>query len=159
METSLIGKALDFGSKEYRFESCVSNLGYNYAVTNVINIWKISKAHGKLNFDIRYTKKHMAVIKLLSRINVIFDFKLLYINNILYVRITPLFKHIKPIGLCAKTWETSAKKFPVTLRGLKIISKKTGSGNYIISTSRGLLTHHEAIQQRLAGRIVGIITA
>lgn len=47
METSLIGKALDFGSKECGFESLVSNLMLPYNVNaflvNHINFTLISK--------------------------------------------------------------------------------------------------------------------
>lgn len=39
METSLIGKALGFGSNEYRFESCVSNINYFYSNSYLVSTY------------------------------------------------------------------------------------------------------------------------
>ena len=74
METSLIGKALNFGFNECGFESRVSNMTTNHAIINVTNILKITLKKKKLYFDIIFSKKIFYYIKLLKQLKLINSF-------------------------------------------------------------------------------------
>ncbi len=62
METSLIGKALDFGSNDCGFESRVSNIFYNYSYNYVINHLVFNTQKKNLKFEISHTKKNLKLL-------------------------------------------------------------------------------------------------
>ena len=57
METSLIGKALNFGFNECEFESRVSNI-YSYSLNYTLNQININLKKRNLKFYIRNTQKN-----------------------------------------------------------------------------------------------------
>lgn len=59
METSLIGKAADFGSEEYGFESHVSNMFANSSI-NTINHINLNLKKKKLKFEFKFNKKKLS---------------------------------------------------------------------------------------------------
>ena len=72
METSLTGKALDFGSNEYGFDPRVSNMRYN-SYAYVINHLNLAVSRKKLRIRFKYTQKTLDLTKALLIIG--------YINN------------------------------------------------------------------------------
>ena len=76
METSLIGKALDFGSNEYGFDPRVSNIRYNtYAY--VVNHLNLAISRKKLFIKIKYTKKALSLVKALHKIGYISNYSVI----------------------------------------------------------------------------------
>ena len=76
METSLIGKALDFGSNEYGFDPRVSNIRYNtYAY--VVNHLNLAISRKKLFIKIKYTKKTLSLVKALHKIGYISNYSVI----------------------------------------------------------------------------------
>lgn len=84
METSLIGKALNFGFNEYGFESRVSNILYNYHISYILNAININKAHRNLIFKINFSKNNLIFLKILKSLNFIHKFLIIKKNNKLF---------------------------------------------------------------------------
>ena len=70
MEASLIGKALVFGSKECRFEPCVSNIRYNLS-SYVANHFNILNSKKMPRITILFTRRSYNFIKSLYTARVI----------------------------------------------------------------------------------------
>lgn len=156
MGTSLTGKALDFGSKEYGFESHVSkNMPYNkYAfLINHINLLTASRQRWAI---IRYNKKILPLLNIFYKIGLINSFifvnkskTLVKISPFIYKK-TTFFKGVRLIS-------TSSKVFTLKFNALKILNISLGETVLILETSKGLLTHKEALRLRIGGRILCIL--
>lgn len=155
METSLIGKALNFGFNEYGFESRVSKMFYNYSIAHVLNAVNINTAHKKLVFEIVFTRKNAMFVQALRKFSFLHKFVVVKKNERLCLKIYTHYFNNKRVGGNFKIISRPSKAFYISLRALYLMSKRTGGSVFIISTSRGLLTHHEAIKQKTGGMLVG----
>lgn len=166
METSLIGKALDFGSNEYGFDPRVSNIQYNtYAY--VVNHLNLAISRKKLFIKIVNTKKTLNLVKALFKIGYIsnysvvgphnkqgaykqygFDTGSIYIN-LIFFKNTPFFKSLRLVS-------SPSKKHVTTLKALGTINASIKSSVIILSTPYGLMDHREALRMGTGGIILCI---
>jgi ribosomal protein S8 len=128
----------------------------NHAIINVTNILKITLKKKKLYFDIIFSKKIFYYIKLLKQLKLINSFFFITKDKWVFVRAYVLFKSNKFNLNLFKVFSTPSKKFYVSLLGLKLLSKRTGISNYLISTSYGIKTHQNAILSHRAGMLVSL---
>lgn len=163
METSLIGKALDFGSNEYGFDPRVSNIRYNtYAY--VVNHLNLAISRKKLFIKIKYTKKTLSLVKALHKIGYISNYSVIvksptkwdsYLSqasiviNLIFFKNTPFFKSLRLIS-------TPSKKHTVSLRALNVINTSVKSSMIIVSTPYGIIDHKEAIRIGTGGTLLCI---
>ena len=163
METSLIGKALDFGSNEYGFDPRVSNIRYNtYAY--VVNHLNLAISRKKLFIKIKYTKKTLSLVKALHKIGYISNYSVIvkaptkwdsYLSqasiviNLIFFKNTPFFKSLRLIS-------TPSKKHTVSLRALNVINTSVKSSMIIVSTPYGVIDHKEAIRIGTGGTLLCI---
>lgn len=131
---------------------------YNFSLSYVINLININKAHKVLFFDLFFTKKTFIYIKLLHRLNYIFNYKLLKKNSTPFIRIYVYYWNNNPVGYQFKLISKPSHSFFVSLKSLTLLSKRTGSSIFLISSSQGLLTHYEAIQKKTGGLLLGFFT-
>lgn len=155
METSLIGKALDFGSMLWGFESLVSNMKYySYAfVINHLNLIAFPRRRWTL---IKYNKRSLQLILLFHKLGIINSYliinankKLIKISPFIYRR-SPFFKNIRLVS-------TPSKVFTVKLSTLRVLNTSLGQAIMILETTKGLLTHYEALKLKTSGRILCVI--
>ena len=166
METSLTGKALDFGSNEYGFDPRVSNIRYN-SRAYVINHLNLAISRKKLRIKFKYTRKTLELVKALFTIGYISNYSIvstdlqgvtgkllssktswIYVNT-MFFKNTPFFKSLRLVS-------TPSKKHTTTLRGLQVISKSIKSSVLVLSTPHGVIDHHEALRIGTGGTIVCI---
>ena len=166
METSLIGKALDFGSNEYGFDPRVSNIQYNtYAY--VVNHLNLAIARKKLFIRIVHTKKTLSLVKVLFKIGYISNYSIInsslqnninktgnssngYIYiNLVFFKHTPFFKSLRLVS-------SPSKKHVTTLKALGTINTSIKSSVLILSTPHGLMDHKEALRVGTGGTILCI---
>ena len=162
METSLIGKAVDFGSKEYGFDSRVSKyMRYN---TNayVINHVNLTIARKAVFTSIIFTRKTYPLVKLLHRLGCIHNFvvttqtragarrKFITFSTFFY-RNTVFFKDLRNVS-------TPSRRHTISLKALRIASSYLKASTLILSTPKGLLTHPEALRLHTGGLIVALLT-
>lgn len=161
METSLIGKAVDFGSKECGFEPRVSNsLPYN-PVAYLINHVNIATTRKKPKIKLLVSKKMLPLLRALHKIGCVSRY--VYLTkykkhlHLRYVILTiPFFKQ-RPFFKSIRLVSTPSKKYNVSLKALHLISNSLRSSFAILSTPYGVVTHKEAIKLKTGGLIICII--
>ena len=156
METSLIGKALDFGSNEYGFDPRVSNIRYN-SYAYVINHLNLAISRKQLRVKIKHTKKTLELVKVLHRIGYLNNFSVVVTHDkTSYIYMSPSFFKNTPFFKSLRLVSTPSKKHFTTLKALNVINKTVNSSVLIMSTSYGILDHKEAIKIRTGGTILCI---
>lgn len=156
METSLIGKALNFGFNECGFESRVSKTNTTHSLINVINTWKITLKKKKIFFDMTYTKKTFYFIKILKFLKLINFFFFVKKNEWIWIRSYVTFNFLRPELALMRFFSTPSKKFWLSLYALKLLQKRTGVSTYLISTSSGVVPASKSIRLRKAGLLLSL---
>jgi ribosomal protein S8 len=166
LETSLTGKALDFGSNEYGFDPRVSNIRYN-SYAYVVNHLNLAMSRKKLRIRFKYTRKTLELTKALASIGYVSNYSIvsgslypktinlhnsrnswIYVNTILFKN-TPFFKSLRLVS-------TPSKKHVTTLKGLQVINLSIKSSIIILSTPYGIIDHREALRIGTGGTILCI---
>lgn len=166
METSLIGKALDFGSNEYGFDPRVSNIRYN-SYAYVVNHVNLATSRKKLSIKLKYTRKTFELTQALFSIGYISNysvvsknpfticrpqqetkFRWIYLSTSFFKN-TPFFKSLRLVS-------TPSKKHTTTLKGLRVINLSIKSSVLILSTPYGIIDHREALRIGTGGTILCI---
>lgn len=129
---------------------------YNLSIiSNLINIHKLQKS---LTFKILYSQKNLNIVKIFKNINLIYQYSLIRKNNINYILINLNFFNTKKIGTNLKIISKPSKKVYISYTALRILAKRTGRSIFLISTTNGIITHHEALKYKLSGVVVGFVT-
>lgn len=132
---------------------------YNYHISYVVNLININNKRKSLFFCVKYTNKIYKLLKLFKKINFIGEFVLIKkkIKNktYLYFNISSFFyKNFKIINNL-KVISKPAVKFFLSLKALKLLSLRSGKSVYLISTTEGIFTHHDALKKRISGFLLG----
>lgn len=153
METSLIGKALNFGFNDYGFESRVSKMLYNNNFLYFTNLINMTKARRFLYIDVILTKRTIVYIKLFSKLAYIESYEIRITNNDTFkkARIYLNYNNSDVIGKDFKIISKPSHRLSVKLRSLRLLAKKTGSSTCILSTSSGIINHRYAIKKKIGG--------
>lgn len=158
MGTSLIGKAVDFGSKEYGFEPRVSNIYYN-PVSLVSNHVNLALSKKSFKNKIVLTKTNLKLLKLLRSIGCINNLSVLSSQGKFnYITFSVFLYRNSTFFYKVRTVSTSSKKFFMSYRALKMISTNLKSTLIILSTSKGLVSHKEALYLKIGGLILFVIS-
>ena len=137
-----------------------SNISYDsyYYSLNHINL-TIGKKIPQTT--ITYTKKTHQIIYLFYKLGCVNNFFIhfnsygvqpvkLITFSIFFYKNSPFFKSVRLIS-------SPARKYSITYKALKIASQSLGMSILVISTNKGLLTHHDALRARVGGFILAII--
>jgi ribosomal protein S8 len=73
------------------------------------------------------------------------------------IKVSPLFYKDSSFFKKVKLVSTPSKTFSINLNSLRIVAHSLGTTIVILETSRGLLTHKEALNQKIGGRILFVI--
>lgn len=158
METSLIGKALGFGSNEYRFESCVSNINYSYTYSYLMNGINIHASRKTFRITLHYSRKALVLLKTLYRLGAVgnYFFSKNFKNEKL-LNIYPTYYKLLPLSKRFTMLSRPSHTLFISCKALKLLKKRTGSATYLLSTSIGLLTHQQAIRKKIGGALIGFL--
>ena len=158
METSLIGKALGFGSNEYRFESCVSNINYSYPYSYLVNSINIHASHKNFRIIIHYSRKTLILLKALYHLGSVGNY---YFStnqkNEKLLNIYPTYYNLLPLSKHFRMLSTPSHTLFVSYKALRLLQKRVGVATYFISTSFGILTHQQAIKKKTGGALIGFL--
>ena len=158
METSLIGKALDFGPKECGFEPLVSKMVPYNSVAFIINHINLAVATKKRWIFLQYTKKILRILYLLKKLGVVQSYSTFTkLSLFKVIKLSPFFYRNTSFFRCVKLVSTPSKRFNVKLRTLQILTKSLGETIIVLETSQGILTHIDALKLKLGGKILLII--
>jgi ribosomal protein S8 len=166
LETSLTGKALDFGSNEYGFDPRVSNMRYN-SYAYVINHLNLAISRKKLRIRFKYTQKTLDLTKALLTIGYINNYSvsaekstMKVINTVntknSWIYVSPVFFKNTPFYKSIRLVSTPSKKHVTTLKGLRTINLSIKSSVIILSTPYGIIDHREALRIGTGGTILCI---
>ena len=75
-----------------------------------------------------------------------------------YMLFTPYFYKQTTFFKCIRLISTISKKFTVTLKALIIINRSLKSSILLIETSKGILTHKDALRLRVGGLLLCVIS-
>ena len=152
METSLIGKALNFGFREYRFESYVSNtLILNNSYTYVISHLKLGLARKSFFFSIFLTQPVLNFLRILKKQNLIRRFQIMKNST---CRVFPTYnKSLLPISIVKHYYKLNRPIY-LKVQALKLLSMSLKQSTFILETSKGLVTHNEALRLNVGGVLV-----
>ena len=156
METSLIGKALGFGSNEYRFESCVSNINYSYPYSYLVNSINIQASHKTLKITIHYSRKALILLRTLYTLGSVGNYYLSQnTKKEKFLNIYPTYYNLLPLSKHFKMLSTPSHTLFISHKALRLLNKRVGGASYLISTPRGILTHRQALKKKIGGAIIG----
>lgn len=156
LETSLIGKALTFGFREYRFKSYVSNRIVYFKNTYILLLNRLKLAFIKNNFffTTKPSKFLFNFLQILYRLKIVHRFYLIKKGHY------KVFPNYNKHGYFSKNIKNYYRlKNPVILKKktLSFLSQISGNTHFILETSKGLVTHQEALSLDIGGILVCII--
>lgn len=152
METSLIGKALDFGSREYGFESHVSNITVNInSVAHLVNHFKFSTQKKSLYFDVRVSARSIHLLKLFYDLNLVRRY--VKLGSGVY-RVYPTYTYYGGTPRRIDTYLRSSHYVTIPIDVLRIVNQHFLNSYLVLETSKGIMTHQEALKHRVSGRLI-----
>lgn len=161
METSLIGKALDFGSNECGFESLVSKLVPYYTHSYVINHVNILLSRKQKCVQILLTKKTLRLVRVFYRNAIIKNYiiieKVLKNRKIKFIRFSGLFFKNESYFKGVRLVSTPSRKHTISLKGLNLLRKISGTSLIILETSKGIISHIDALKLGVGGLILCVV--
>ena len=122
----------------------------NAYITNHVNI---SLSRKILRTTIQFSKRLMNLIKILHATGVIKNY-LIFGKKRRFIRFSILFYKGKPFFTGIKLISTLSKKFYISLNALKKLHTVSASTFYILSTSRGIITHQHALKLGIGGLLL-----
>lgn len=114
----------------------------------------------KLSLTIVYSRKAILLLKLLYSIGAIQNYYLLNDKGVkqkTLIKIYVTFYKKLPLTKYFKLMSRPSRTFHISYAALRILQKKTYSSVYFLSTSIGLITHHDAVKLRIGGNLIGFV--
>lgn len=153
METSLIGKALGFGSKECRFDSYVSKI--KNSRVNLINNYNIAIKKKSINVKTRYSNQNLILLKKLHSIGIINSY--VFVKDTKYITFSPTYFLSIPYSSNIRCISRGLKSFSISLKGLNFLKQFSGNTLIFIESSTGILTLSESLHKKKSGKIILVI--
>lgn len=116
-----------------------------------INHLKINVARRTFVFKTIINRKVLEFIKLLYSLKIIR--KYYKITSKVY-RIYPNWVHYSPVVKNIKCYRPNNNPIRISYKALLVLQMNSGASHIILHTPRGLLTHQEAIKNRVGGILV-----
>ena len=150
METSLTGKALDFGSNEYGFESRVSKTMNSRRYLEFIIKYNTCVKKKKNFFTLSYAQANFQLAQLFARLGLV---RISHSSNQPWFLVLPIYSKVfKETRLSRLTFYSSKPK-PVSLKALQILHYTSPLTQLVLSTPYGVLTSREAVSRKTGGLI------
>ena len=154
LETSLIGKALDFGPRYYRFESCVSKTIYLNSYSDFLNQFLLCSFKKRLYAEMRLTTRSKQLARLFLTLNLLRRIK--KVNSDTW-RFFPTYGRGRRYGRMIKVFNLTSSKKTLSLRALQILNINCPFSYYVIETNQGIMTHKDALKHKLGGFLICVI--
>ncbi len=124
---------------------------YNNNFFYLLNSIHIHKSKKNLYIDVLLTKRTLMYTKIIYKLNYIFRYEIIVVNNIKKIRLYFNFNNNNHIGKDFKIISKPSHRFFISLNSLNLLFKKTKSSVYLLSTSYGIFDHKEAIKNKTGG--------
>jgi ribosomal protein S8 len=123
-----------------------------------MNHIKFNVNHKNLIFKIIFTKKNLIFIKILRKLNFINRFVVIKTKNLYFIKIFAYYYKTNQIGKNFKLLSTPSKTFFISFKALKLLSKRSGASIFLISTTKGIITHQHALKNKIGGIVIGFFS-
>jgi ribosomal protein S8 len=121
---------------------------------NFLNVLKLVATNKKLFFFISFSFQIFQIIQVLKDLNFIKSYIIIKKNNKIFIKIYLSYYKQLPLFSALKLLASSSKFFFVSLKSLQLIQKKTLNSIFLLHTSRGIITHIEALKLKIGGRFL-----
>lgn len=113
-------------------------------------------AQKKVSLNILYSRKAVILLKVLHNLGCISNFYF-YKNKNKLIKIFPVYYKRLSMSKNINILSTPSRTFFVSYKALLLLNKKTGSSIYLLSTSKGVISHKTAISLKIGGVLVAFI--
>jgi len=132
---------------------------YNYSPIFLINQIKLYSARKAYKLETFYSKKLLKYLSIFKKIGLINQFVLKQDNIVKKkVDIYLFYYNLVPLSKNYKLLSRSSRKFYISYHALRLLSKRTKASVFLISTNRGLISHHEALKFKIGGLLIGFFS-
>ena len=128
---------------------------YSYSPSYFINLININTSRRNLFFYIQYTRKTLVLINFFKKINFFESYSIVKINDKFFFKVSPFYYKNLNLKKNFKLLSSSSRKYFISLKALTLLNKRSGTSLYILSTSKGIITHKTAIKKKLSGFLLG----
>lgn len=122
-------------------------INYNYVITHL----KLNIARRSFFFDIHVNNKILSFLTILYKLNVIRRFSKLTPKK---YRIFLFWRDNSISNTRIKVYNRGSNRIQLQLSALRILTQQTYNTNLILSTSKGILTHQQAIKANVGGFLI-----
>lgn len=134
------------------------NLHIPYELNSyTINHINIAMSRKLLKTTIKFSVKIIKLVYILYTLGVIKSFRVFKKNKNYFITMSPFFYKSTTFFHKVKLTSTSSKKFYISCSALRLMNKSMGNTVYVLSTSKGLLTHSDCIKYKIGGILLCII--
>lgn len=116
-----------------------------------LNHFKIATAKKNLYFDIYITKRSFSIFQIFYKLNLIRRFVKLTATK---YRIYPTYTLSKLTPRKIKTYLKSSHYLTISFKILQLLNLNLPSSYIILETSKGIITHKEALNYKVGGRLL-----
>ena len=127
----------------------------NALVTNHVNISLTKKLPFK---KIIFTKKNKMLLQSLHSSGIIHNMFISKQGRFTHLKFSIFFYKNVPFFHKVKNVSTPSKKFYISLKALRILTSTLKATTVILSTSKGVITHREALRYKVGGLIFFIVS-
>lgn len=107
-----------------------------------------------LVFQIIYTKKNYELVNILKKTGLIKSFCFLNVNNSLKIKISPFFYKNLPVCKRLKLLSKPSKSLFISFKALKLLHNRTNDSIFFLSTTKGVITHLDALRAQIGGKLI-----
>lgn len=129
---------------------------FSHAFTNSLNIVNINLKAKKLSFILPYARKTSLILYFLKSENIINNYRLIKtFNNKINFLINLNYYKTMSIIQKFKLFSKKTQIFFISLRALRLLDKRAGSSLFLLSTTKGLISHKTALLKKTSGFLIG----
>lgn len=119
----------------------------------IINHLNISLSRKLLRTTVRFSKKFLDLVHILQSSGLIKNY-LVFGKERKYIRFSIFYYKGKAFFSGVRLISTLSKKFHISLNALRRLHTVSASTTYILNTSRGIITHRDAIRRNTGGTLL-----
>jgi len=128
----------------------IMNTHHN-SISYFLNHFKIATSKKNLYFDIYITTRSLTIFHVFYKLNLIRRYSKLTKNQ---YRVYPSYTLSRATSRKIKTYLKSSHYLTLSLHVLKLLNLNLPSSYIILETSKGIITHKEAIKYKVGGRLL-----
>jgi len=116
----------------------------------IINHLNISLSRKLLRTTVRFSKRFLSLLHILQSSGLVKNY-LIFGKDRKYIRFSIFYYKNKSFFSGVRLISTLSKKFNISLSALRRLHTVSSSTTYILNTSRGIITHTDAIRFNIGG--------